>query len=650
MSKGEQNLFFGLRLVFATVFGFVCLSILLMRLWFLQGVYGSYYRDLSENNRLRVVRTQPARGTIFDRDGRVLVTNRPAFNIALIQEDIHDLNVTLKKLSDITGRSVDELRSSLRSQRGRYHFEPKVVIFDASRTEVAAIKANTYQLPGVMIDVVPTRSYPYNSLASQVFGYARQISRKQLDGDVDGTYRMGDRVGQDGLEKVWEEQLRGQSGSRNIEVDAMGRRKGELGIVDDIPGRALQLTLDLDLQLVAEEAFKDKRGALVALDPNTGEILALVSAPSYDLNMFATGVQTQQWQQITTDKAHPLTNKAIASSYPIGSTFKLVTSLAGLAEKKLSLTSEFNCSGHFMFAGRPYHCHKKTGHGMVSIKQALTVSCNVFYFHLGQLLGIDLIEKYARMVGLGIATGVDLPGEINGIVPSDAWKRARYGQRWYPGDTLPVSIGQGYLVATPIQMAVMISVIANSGTVFQPYLVNKVIDQVTGEVTQIASKVVQRSTVNTEVFNEVRSLAASVVNDPRGTGKAAKLDTIVVGGKTGTAQVIGLGKKGDNDHAWFVTFAPVEKPMLAIAIIVENGGHGGTTAAPIAKQVYEKFFRKKGMLPPEENHDVQNSSQDSSQNSSQHGSGTVNEPVQNVEEEIDPETSNFTDDEPSNAQ
>ena len=370
-----------------------------------------------------------------------------------------------------------------------------------------------------------------------------------------------------------------------------------------LPGKDLHLTLDLDVQRAAEQALGGFRGAVVAMDPKTGDIIALVSTPTYDANVFSGQVSADAWQGLTKDANDPLQNRALSMVYPPGSTFKLVTSLAALAEGRASEHTELNCPGYYFFKGRRYHCHKRTGHGTVSLRRALMVSCNAFYFQLGQMLGIDVMERYGKALGLGAKTGVSLPGEVPGIMPSEEWKRKQHGERWFPGDTLPVSIGQGYVVVTPIQMAVMASALSNNGTVYRPRLVEKVVDRLSGESRVIPPEVVRTMDVKPEVFKLVRSIASGVVNDSNGTGKAAKLEGILVGGKTGTAQVGKLGKEslGERfrDHAWFVSFAPVEDPLLAVSVIVENSGHGGQFAAPVAKKVFETFFRKKGMLPPE---------------------------------------------------
>ncbi|MCC6953481.1 MAG: penicillin-binding protein 2 [Deltaproteobacteria bacterium] len=601
-----EHPFFGRRLTGAAFFSLVMLSLLVLRLWYLQAVQGTHFRDLSENNRIRSIRTVAARGSVYDREGRVLVGNRPAFQVAIVPEDTPSVKDAIALIAQVTGRSVEELTKNFETQRSRYHFEPKVIISDASREELAKVKVNSFRLPGVIVEVVPTRDYPFRNAASQLVGYSREISKSQLDKLGKDGYKRGDMLGQTGLEGTWEPQLRGKSGFRQVEVDAMGHRIGDRtagGELPGLPGKDLHLTLDLDLQRAAEEGLGAFRGAVVALDPNNGDVLALVSTPTYDANVFSGQVSSEAWRGLIDDANDPLQNRALSMVYPPGSTFKLVTSLAALAEGKATEHTELNCPGYYKFGNRRYHCHKRSGHGGVSLRRALLVSCNAFYFQLGQQLGIQVMERYGKMLGLGAQSGIELPGEVPGIMPSEDWKKKQYKERWYPGDTLPVSIGQGYVVVTPIQMAVLAATLANDGIVYKPRLVQRVVDRLTGEQQEIPPTVVRKLDIKPEVFALVRSIAAGVVSDPHGTGKASKLPGISVGGKTGTAQVGRLGKEslGERfrDHAWFVSFAPVEKPMLAVSVIVENSGHGGQFAAPIAKKVYEAFFRKKGMLPPE---------------------------------------------------
>jgi penicillin-binding protein 2 len=600
--KRRENDFYVGRLRAAALFAVAAFALLGVRLWYLQCLNGTYFRDLSENNRTRTVRTLAPRGMIYDREGRVIVRNRPAFNIEMILEDIPNLDESLEQLGNIVSRDPAELKAAIKSQRSRNHFEPKIVLADVSREELAKIKVNSYRLPGIVIATVPTRSYPFGGLAAQVLGYSREITKAQLDTSWGVRYVSGDIIGQAGIEKYWEQALRGESGFVRVEVDAMGNRKGELGIADDEPGRDLYLTIDLDLQRTAQEALTGKRGAVVALDPQSGEVLAIASSPEYDANIFSGKMAARDWDSLTKDKDLPMTNRAIASRYAPGSTFKLIVSVAALAVGKITPNTELYCPGYYFFAGRAYKCHKKSGHGRVSLRRAITVSCNAYFYQVGQMIGVDTIHKFATALGLGGPTGIDLPGEDTGLIPSSAWKKETLGEKWYEGETLSVAIGQGYVSVTPIQMALAMASIANGGTVYRPFIVRKIVDQTINSTEEFGPDVKTKLDVDPKAFETVRTFAADVVASPEGTGKRAQLGSISVGGKTGTAQVKALGAVGKserfNDHAWFISFAPVEAPQIAMAVIVENSGHGGVAAAPVARQVLEVFFRKKGMLPP----------------------------------------------------
>lgn len=568
------------------------------RLFYLQCIHGAYYRDQSENNRTDWFRTVAPRGRMWDCEGRVLVRNRPSYNVGLMLEDTVDVESTLRELAQLGGEDKELLWKRLKNQEGGRRFFPRIVMPDISRENLARIKVNMYRLPGVVVDVVPTRDYPYNSLAAQLFGYAREINRVQLEPRKRLGYRAGDMLGQSGLEAAWEEQLRGKSGYVQVEVDARGNRKRELGVVADQAGNDIHLTVDLDLQLAAEQALSGKRGAIAALDPRNGEVLALASAPSYDANLFSgQKMSSTAWQAIAQDKEKPLTNRAISSRYPPGSTFKVIMSIAGLADEAVTPERQFNCPGFFRLGRGFYHCHKRTGHGSVNLRQALTQSCNVYFYNLGQVLGINGIHKYGAMLGLGSPTGISLPGEEAGLLPSEQWKRAQTGVQWMRGDTVSVSIGQGYLSVTPLQMAVAVSAVANGGTVYRPLIVRTSVESQSGKVTTSSYEAANTMEIDPDVLRAVREAMVDVVNSPRGTGKRAALEGVVVAGKTGTAQVAALAAGGNNDHAWFVSFAPAEEPTIAMAVLVEGGGKGGMAAAPISKAVMEVYFRKKGMLP-----------------------------------------------------
>ena len=600
MRSPGYHQFFGNRLRLAA--GIICFVFFLLglRLSFLQVFNGSHFRNLSENNRTRTIRTLAPRGNIYDRNGKLLVQNRPLFNVSLLLEDVRDVDSTLTQLSKISGRDKERLKNALSDQR-RQHFEPRVVMADVSRKELARVSVRNHSLPGVIVEVNPTRMYPYNTFASHILGYARELTRDQLDSEYARKkgLKAQDMIGKSGVEKQWEEQLQGSAGYREVEVDAKGKRRGELGIVDDVPGNDVHLTIDFDVQAAAEKALYGKRGAVVALDPRSGEVLALASAPSFDGNIFSGKMTAKEWHKLLNDPTKPLKNRAISAYYAPGSTFKFITAIAGLMEKKISGATSVHCPGYYFFGKRKYHCHKRSGHGKVNLEKSLRVSCDTYYYELGRKLGIDKISKYASLFGLGKRTGIDLGGEKPGINPSSEWKKKAKGEVWFPGETLSASIGQGYVTSTPMQIANAIAAIANGGTVFKPRLLKEISNSEQGVVLASHAEATKIDIPPT-ILKAIQRAAEQVVVAKDGTGKAAALDAVRVGGKTGTSQVVSLGKGGDKerfkDHAWFVSFAPVDDPQIAISVVVENGGNGGETAAPVSKMVMEAFFKK---YPPQ---------------------------------------------------
>ena len=606
MPERSEQIGVSRRLRISTATACLLLGVLVVRLWYLQCVYGAYYRDQSENNRTRTVRTIPPRGMIFDREDRVLVRNRPAFDIALMLEDTPSVDESLRKIAELTNRDFDQLKKQFLSRpRGR-HFEPQVVLADVSWEELAKIKVNTYRLPGVIARAVPAREYPDFTLAAQALGYAREISRAQLEAIQSSgrdDVKTGDVIGQSGIEKQLDDQLKGKAGYVQVEVDARGNRRGELGIVDDTPGNDVVLTIDKDLQAVAEKGLGGRKGAAVVLDPNNGEVLALASSPSVDANFFSGKMGAEDWEKILGDRSKPLSNRAIGSRYPPGSTFKLFMAAAGLAAKKVNANTEVNCPGYFMLGNHAYKCHKHSGHGVVNMAKAIMVSCNAYFYTLGQELQIGLIEKYASYFGFGRQSGIELLGEDTGTLPSEPWKQKLYKSKWYPGDTIPVSIGQGYLTVTPMQMARAVSALA-TGVLRKPTIIRKIINSKTGEVTQPPLDPGEKLPIDPASLATIRQFAIGVVNEKQGTGKKAALPGITVAGKTGTAQAVALGREslGENfkDHAWFIAFAPAEDPKIALAIIVENSGHGGEFAAPISHDIMLSYFQKIGMIPKED--------------------------------------------------
>lgn len=579
----------------------VGMALVVVRLWYLQIVRGTFFLDQSENNHRRTIFVQPARGEITDRNGTVIAKNRPSFNIELVTEDAKDPKATLRELAAILKRDPEVLISRLANQNKRKRYEPKLIVSDVTRDEVALVSAQRYRLPGVVVNVYPAREYLYNERAAHVVGYVREVTKDQLTRPEYGGYRQGDVVGQYGVEAKWERLLQGQRGRQDVIVNAVGARIGELSFTPDQPGHITELTIDMRLQQVADEALAGRSGAVVAMDPNTGEILALTSAPAFDPNIFTRELDPAVWQDISRGKGKKLNNRAVQGAYPPGSTFKSFMVVAGLAEGVITPTEKIFCPGFYRFGNRSYGCHKKTGHGYVNLEEALIQSCDVYFYVLGQRLGIDRIHDWASKFGFGSITGINLVNEVPGIVPSTAWKRRYFrkeaDKRWYPGETLSVAIGQGATTVTPLQLARGLSALVNGGKLLQPYVVKRVISSENGVVIeQYEPKIVGTIDAPKIAIDMSKKAMEGVVNNPKGTGRNAIVPgaNFKVAGKTGTAQVVSLEMTSKhqhfNDHAWFMAYAPADNPKLVVSIIVENAGHGGAEAAPIARKLFETYF------------------------------------------------------------
>jgi len=583
--------------------------VVVLRLWYLQVLKGDYFRDKSENNRLRTVFVPPPRGMIFDRLGKVVVKNRPAFNVELVAEDSPDPKASLRDLASVLGQEPNTFLDRLANQPKRRRFEPKLILKDVSREVVAKVAAKSYALPGVVVNVSPAREYLYQNFAAHVLGYIREINSDQLNDprftNQSYQYHQGDIVGQYGIEARWEPELQGQRGVQNVIVNATGVRTGEASFVPEIAGRSIRLTIDYDVQAAADAAMADKKGAIVALNPKSGEILAMSSAPAFDPNLFAGEMTAEQWSEMVMGKERRLNNRAVQGAYPPGSTFKIFMAVAGLAEGIITPETKISCPGYYYVGGRRFKCHKKEGHGSVDLEQAIIKSCDVYFYTVGQRLGIDRIHDYAAKFGLGVPTGLDLVTENSGLIPSTEWKREHFRrqpamQKWFPGETPSVSIGQGAVTVTPLQLARGLAALVNGGFVMRPRLVLGDEDQAENLMDQNSDSDIQkRVDVDPKIMAIVRHALEGVVNDPGGTAIRAKLGPEFdarVAGKTGTAQAVGadsgLHGKDFADHAWFSAYAPIEDPEIVVVALVENGGHGGVIAAPLVKSVMETFFKK----------------------------------------------------------
>jgi penicillin-binding protein 2 len=554
--------------------------------FFHQVVGGAGYLELAENNRLRRLNIDAPRGTIFDRHGRVLVENLPSYSLSIDRAAARDFEASLAFAARALGRPVAELRAVL-ERPGATHLPASLLAEGLSLPEVARFRVAQLEHPEFEVEVTQRRFYRLGAYAAHVVGYLGEVRQDEVKSEP-AVYRPGDWIGRRGVERVHDRTLRGERGERVVVVDSRGFPVREFGRSLGKPGTSLELTIDAGLQQEAEHQMADKVGAVVAIDPRDGAVRALVSSPAYDPNLFARKLAAADWQALLENPRHPLQNRALQSAYPPGSVFKIVMATAGLAEGVITPANTVGCPGFGYYYGRRFHCWKKGGHGTVDLERALMLSCDVYFYSLGQKLGIERIAKHARMFGLGAKTGVDLEGERSGLVPDEAWSRAVRKHPWYPGETISVAIGQGALLVTPIQMATMVAVAANGGRHVTPYLV-------AGAARAADDRALP---LPPSLLEPVRRGLWRVVNEPGGTGASSRVAGADVAGKTGTVQVASQEAYSDNtqvawelrNHAWFASYAPAFAPELVVVVFVEHGGMGSRAAAPIAKALYERYF------------------------------------------------------------
>ena len=591
------------RVDIATAVILFLVAVLVARLWYLQIHKGVEYQHLSENNRIRVQKIVAPRGDILDRNGKIIVTNRPCFNILWIKEDAPEPDVVIKRLAAILDVDISELLERIRESAGQPRYVPMRLREDIDWKTLVYIENHGLDLPGVRIEAVPVRDYLYDNFASHMIGYLGQISKKELQGSKSDEYQGGDQIGKMGLEKIFEKNLRGEQGKRYVEVDVHGFEQKQLQNQEPLPGNDLQLTLDLDLQLAAEKALEGKAGAIVTMDVNSGKILTLASSPPLQLNQFLGGISTKNWKEHLENPLHPLLNKAIQGQYPPGSTYKIVTALAGLSEKAISPQTISYCTGSMTLHRRRYGCWKRRGHGAIDLNRALAESCDVYFYQIGQKIGVNKLAQHAGSLGLGEKTGITLEHEKSGLIPTKLWKKKNRNESWQEGETMSVSIGQGFNLATPLQICNMTATVANGGTRYRPMLIKAILDP-EGKIIEQLEPIIDGKALGTKKsLDLIRKGLIAAVNSKHGTGGRAKLEKITVAGKTGTSQVVRLAQFRSvpedqvpykyRDHAWFTCFAPADKPEIAIAVLMEHGGHGGSAAAPLAKQVLEQYFKIK---------------------------------------------------------
>lgn len=613
-NQQSERYAFQIRIAAAALLVLALFGLLATRFSWLQVLQHDKYQTLAEQNRISLVPIAPPRGIIYDRNGVVLAHNFSAYTLEITPSRVGPLDDCIERLNKIIEITPKDRRRFKKLMEDTKDFESLPIKTRLTDEEVAKFAANSYQFPGVEVKARLFRQYPLGEVASHLIGYIGRINEKDLD-DLDDSdqlanYRGTDHIGKVGIEQSYEQSLHGTTGFEEVEIDAGGRAVRTLRRTPPVPGNNLVLSVDIKLQQIAENAFGDRKGALVAIDPKTGGVLAFVSKPGYDPNLFVDGIDPQNWNELNNSPDHPLNNRALRGNYPPGSTFKPFMALGALEGNFRSPSTVINDSGVFNFGGHTFHDDKVGGHGAVDMYRSIVVSCDVYYYSLANVMGIDAISRFMSSMDFGQPTGIDINGEAPGVLPSQEWKRKRFRtpvtQKWYAGETISIGIGQGYNAYTPLQMAHATATLANSGVEYHPHLVQFVVSGKDGTRTPVEAqpeRVLPWKPANVEI---VQHAMAGVIRE--GTGaKAFAGAAYTAAGKTGTAQVYSLkgAKYSENgtkahlrDHAWFIAYAPTESPKIALAVLVENGGWGAQAAAPIAKQVLDYYLTGKTPTQP----------------------------------------------------
>ena len=582
-------------------------SALTIAFWALQVVQHAKFEEMAENNRQRTLALRAPRGVVFDRDGKILVENRHSYSISIDRERTKDMNRTVRLLAGVVGMDESAVQAIVDRHRREPTYRPIIVVQDASLAQVAAVTARRldFELPGVVIEQVPTRNYP-DRMGAHLFGYVGEVNDALLQSNPD--LKSGDIVGQSGIEKIYNTLLMGEDGAKRVVVNSVGREIRTLDEDEPTEGKRLKLTIDLDLQKAVEDAFDatgaaglTNAGAAVVLDPSNGEILAFTSRPAYDPNAFAAGIDGTTWASLTSDQQRPLNDRAIQGRYSPGSTFKMAVALAALEEGIITPDFHVSCGGSAVFYGRPFKCWRKGGHGSIDLRHAIEQSCDVYFYTVANIVGIDKINKWATLLGLGVMTGIDLPNEVQGLVPSTEWKQRVHHEKWYAGETISVGIGQGQVSVTPVSMAVYMATLANGGTRVTPHFL-KAVDDGSGWKPVATPAPQSKVEIDSEKLQAIRDGLWMVVNSG-GTGNRAKVAGKDVSGKTGSAQVISNAgravartSKDLRDNGWFVFFAPRDQPTIAGVVFLEHGMHG-PNAARVAHHILDTYFAKQDSRP-----------------------------------------------------
>lgn len=601
----EKRNFSGRVLVAAIVLLFLIL-LLIARLADLQVLQHDYFSTRADDNRMRVVPMPPVRGLIYDRNGALLAQNRPSFNLEVTREQVEDLDALLEQLTPVMGLTPGDIARFKDRVRKTPRYRGVPLRTNLNPEEVARFEINRYNFKGVDITAGLSRTYTMGPTASHVIGYVGGISEADYAKLNERDYQGINQIGKLGVEKSHEDELRGTPGARIVEANAAGRPLRELEQRPGAPGRNLYLSLDARLQNIAERALGEMDGAIAAIDPQTGEVLTLVSKPGFDPHPFVEGISTKNYRALQNDPSRPLYNRALQGTFPPGSTIKPFMSFAGLLYGETSNSQRVTCNGTYYLpnSSRKFRCHKRTGHGTLDLPWALAKSCDIFYYQLATSLGIDRIDEVMEQFGFGKATGIDVPHERSGLLPSRAWKRRVRKEPWFPGETLNIGIGQGYWQVTPLQMAQATARLAMRGGGYEPHLVHAIEDPLTGNITGVPAKLLPPMPEREpHEYDDVIAAMELVTHSPGGTAyRIGKDAPYRIAGKTGTAQVAGLSQADEDapelnatpkhlrDHAWFIAFAPTDKPRIAIAVLAEHAGHGGSVAAPVARQIMDQYL------------------------------------------------------------
>ncbi|MFW6124068.1 MAG: penicillin-binding protein 2 [Acidobacteriota bacterium] len=586
------------RIVFILVK--IVFVLLLVYFWKVQIIDHQKYWERSEANRIRRIPVPPQRGLILDRDNNILAKNIASFRVSLIRERCEDLQGSYQKISELLHIEIQDIEKRIQKYKSFQLFRPIVIKDNLNQKEVALIESRKAEFPELILQTEPKRFYPYQTLGAHVLGYLQEISPEELKLKEYKNREIGDLIGRKGVERVYEEKLSGQKGVALEIVDSEGRIIAQLNQKEFINGKNINLTLDLDLQKEAEKILEERKGAVIVMGAKTGEILAMASYPTFDPNKFISRFTPEQWMELTLDPAFPLENRCIRGLYSPGSLFKPLVAIGALDSHIISSQTSFICNGTTLIYGHPFSCWYKPGHGRMNLYQGLKNSCNIYFYNVGKNMGIERMAQYARIFGFGSQTEIDLPGEKNGLVPDPEWKRKNRNESWYPGETIPVSIGQGPLLATPLQVAVYTSIIANRGKRVLPHLFLSESDSDGNSESTKGSFLTEISKeIENHHFEDVIKGMWMAVNE-QGTARATKIEDFNVCGKTGSTQVVStetqkkIGKRGKKieTHSWFTGFAPRDDPQVIVTIIIEYGGMGGSTAAPLAKGLFNLYKNK----------------------------------------------------------